>query len=119
MAVPGSPNKRLSHSVFNFYLQFFFKSNYNKQSHFFSGINFFRNILNDVRVINSISNLNKHNKSSSIPCFDFTGLSTKISHEKLIEVVNEISDFCFEKVDRKSLSINMVLYELNITQTTQ
>ena len=40
-------------------------------------------------------------KALSISCFKVSALDTKIPHNKLITVFNELVDFCFKGVDKK------------------
>lgn len=95
--------KPLSKSLRYLMLKLFFGQihNYNKQSFFFSGINFFWTILHNEPVINSINNLNRRSKALSISCFKVSAVDTKIPHNKLIIVFNELVDFCFKGVDKK------------------
>ena len=71
---------------------------HNNQTRFFSGINTFWTILNNRPVIDNIKKLNKRNKANSITCFDFSTLYTNIPHNKLIKVLNELIDFCFNPI---------------------
>ena len=69
---------------------------YNKKCHFFTGVKTFWTIQNNSPVIKSINNLNKRNKALQITSFDFSTLYTKIPHDKLLKVLNELIDFCFK-----------------------
>ena len=44
---------------------------YTKQSFFFSDVNTFWTVLNNQYAIDTMKNLNSHNKPTSITCFDF------------------------------------------------
>ena len=48
------------------------------------------------KVLNNIKKLNSRNGAKTINTFDFSTLYTKIPHEKLLEVLNELIDFCFK-----------------------
>ena len=108
--------KSLSKSITSLFKLFFKQIDHcNKQSRFFSRISSFSTILNIRPVINSINDLHKHNKAPLISCFKFSILYTKISQNKLIKVLNKLTDFCFKGVNKNtSLSINMVQGRLNI-----
>ena len=70
--------------------------NYNNKKHFFSGVKTFWPIQNNVPVINNIKKLNKRHKALSVSSFDFSTLYTNIPHDKLLHVLNELIDFCFQ-----------------------
>ena len=38
--------------------------------------------------------------------FDFSTLYTKIPHEKLIDVLNQLTDFCFQGGDHNKISVS-------------
>ena len=78
---------------------------YNEQCCFFSGVKTFWPILNNVPVLNSIKNLNQRCKASSITCFDFLTLYTKIPHEQLLKVLNDMIDFCFKGGNHQFISV--------------
>ena len=42
-----------------------------------------------------MDNLNAKNKARQISTYDFSTLYTKIPHDKLKQVMNELTDFCF------------------------
>jgi len=52
-------------------------------------------IQNNETVIESLLRLNKRRKGNRISTFDFSTLYTKIPLSKLLDVLNEIIDFCF------------------------
>ena len=55
--------------------------------------------------MNSLNRLNKMGKANCISTFDFSTLYTKIPHEKLLKVMNELTDVCFQGGDREFLSV--------------
>jgi len=79
---------------------------YNDESRFYSGINSFWTILNNKPVIHNINMLNKRSKASSISCFDFSTLYTKIPHNGLLKVMNELIDFCFKGGNKNYIMVN-------------
>ena len=80
--------------------------NYNKKVHFFSGIKPFWVIQDKQPVIKAIRNLNKHKVAKSVMTFDFSTRYTKIPHDKLKDVMNELVDFCFKGCYDSNLLIN-------------
>ena len=79
---------------------------YNNKSYFYSHIKSFWIIQNNEDVINCINKLNRTNSVKSMSTFDFSTLYTKIPHQKLIEVLNELIDFCFKGGSHKMLSVS-------------
>lgn len=71
----------------------------NMQSFFFSSVESFWTILNNQHVIYTTKNLNGRSKATPITCYNFSTPFTKISHGKLIGILNEHIDFCFNSVD--------------------
>ena len=66
-----------------------------------SGVKTFWTIQNNFPVISSIKACqaaNKRNAAKSMPTFDFLTLYTKIPHDRLLHILNEITDFAFKKV---------------------
>ena len=57
-------------------------------------------------MITGIKNLKKRGKGKSTIAFDFTTLYTKIPHWKLLKVLNELNDFCFDEEYNKYISVN-------------
>ena len=69
---------------------------YHTKGKVWSGIKTFWTIQNSYPVISSINKLNKRKAAKSMSTFDFSALYTKIPHDKLLHVLNEITDFAFE-----------------------
>ena len=78
---------------------------YNNKSYFYSHIKSFWVMQNNEDVINCINKLNRTNSVKSMSTFDFSTLYSKIPHQKLIEVLNELIDFCFKGGSHKMYSI--------------
>ena len=57
-------------------------------------------------MLNSINRINSKRRAKSISTFDFSTLYTKIPHDKLIEVMNEMVDFSFQGDSHKVLSVS-------------
>ena len=73
--------------------------NSSKQIFFFSGINSFWAILSNKPATNSINNLSGISKALSISCFEDSKINTKIPHNKLFKIFNELVDFCFKGIE--------------------
>ena len=56
-------------------------------------------------AIKSLRRLNKYGKDGLISTFDFSTLYTNIPHDKLLEVLNSIIDFCFQGTDKKFINV--------------
>ena len=52
-------------------------------------------VKNKDPVIEGLNYLSNKDKAKSIATYDFSTLYTKIPHNKLLSVLNEITDFCF------------------------
>ena len=69
---------------------------FNDKSRVWSGVSGFWVIQNSNSLIERIGKINKHKKAKSVMTFDFVTLYTKIPHNLLINVLNEVIDFCFQ-----------------------
>ena len=88
------PISKMVTSLFKlFYRQI---ENYNKKLSFFSGVNKFWVILNNTPIREAIDKLNSRKCAKSITTFDFSTLYTKIPHDKLIDVLHNLVNFCFK-----------------------
>ena len=67
---------------------------------------YFLDSLNNKEVINRIKNLKKRDKGESIMTYGLSTLYTKIPHSKLLRVLNELIDFCFDGGLHKYISVN-------------
>ena len=102
IAAPNCSIKPLSQTVTKIFKLFYRQiETYNKKSQFFSYVKTFWVIQNNENVIKSINKLNKQNSAKSINTFDFSTLYTKIPHARLLDVLNELVDFCFQGRTRK------------------
>ena len=79
---------------------------YHTKGKVWSGIKTFWTIQNNYPVISSINKLNKHKAAKSMSTSDFSRLYTKISHGKLLYVLNEITDFAFKCGTRDYVTID-------------
>ena len=62
-------------------------------------------VQNNEAVVNSIHRLNKRKKANCLLAFDFSTLYTNIPHSKLINVLNELIDFCFKGWEDKKIVV--------------
>ena len=69
---------------------------YHTKGKVWSGIKTFWTIQNSYPVISTINKLNKRKAAKIMSTFDFSTLYTKIPHDKLLFVLNEITDFAFK-----------------------
>ena len=69
---------------------------YHTKGKVWSGIKTFWTIQNSYPVISSINELNKCKAAKSKSNFDFSMHYTKIPHDRLLYVLNEITDFAFK-----------------------
>ena len=60
---------------------------------------------NKKPVIYAMNRLNKRDKASSVPMFDFSTLYTKLTHNKLLMVLNSLIDFCFDGGENKCITV--------------
>ena len=106
IAAPKCAIKPLSKSITAIFKLFYSQiETYNKKSHFYSGIKTFWVVQNNEPVINSIHRLNSRKKGRCMSTFDFSTLYTKIPHHKLITVLNELVDFCFQGGTKKKIAV--------------
>ena len=76
---------------------------------FFTGINTFWVVQNNkpvIDVMNVMNGLNKQRKATSVSTFDFSMLYTKLPHNKLLMVLNNLIDFCFDGGESKYIIVN-------------
>ena len=107
IAAPNCSIKPLLQTITKIFKLFYRQiENYNAKSQFYSSVKTFWVIQNNENVIKAIQKINKRNSAKSINTFDFSTLYTKIPHEKLLDVLNEIVDFCFQGGTHEKVSIN-------------
>ena len=53
-----------------------------------------------------MNGLNKRRKATSVSTFDFSTLYTKLSHNKLLMVLNSLIDFCFDGGECQYITVN-------------
>ena len=96
IASPKSSIKDLSKAITSVFRLFYKQiENYNDKCRFFTGVNTFWVVQNNKPVIDAMTKLNARNKARSISTFDFSTLYTKLPHDKLLDVLNKLIDFCF------------------------
>ena len=78
---------------------------YHTKGKVWSGIKTFWTIQNSYPVTSSINKLNKRKTTKSMSTFDFPALYTKITHDKLLHVLNEITDFAFKGGTRDYVTV--------------
>ena len=96
IAAPKCSVKPLSKAITSVFQQFYKQvDNYNSKLRYYSSTKSFWVIQNNQPVIERLTALNRRGRAKCISTFDFSTLYTKIPHKKLIFVLNEIIDFCF------------------------
>ena len=106
IAAPKCPIKPLSKSITSIFKLFYSQiETSNKKNHFYSGVETFWIVQNNEPVINSINKLNSRKRGRCMSTFDFSTLYTKIHLLKLISVLNELIDFCFQGGTNKHVAI--------------
>lgn len=63
-------------------------------------------VRNNSQVIDAINELTKCRKENSITTFGFTILYTKLPHSKLLMVLNNLIDFCFDAGETKYIIVS-------------
>ena len=97
IAAPNCSVKPLSKAITKIFKLFYKQiETYNDKSLHYSSIKTFWVIQNNENVIKSIEKLNSRNSAKSIKTYDFSTLYTKIPHQKLLDVLSELVDFCFQ-----------------------
>lgn len=107
IASPKCSIKPLSKAITSAFRLFYRQiENYNYKCRFFTGVNTFWVVQNNRPVIDAMMKLNKRNKAKSISTFDFSTLYTKLPHNKLLDVLHKLIDFCFTGGDHKYITIS-------------
>ena len=106
IAAPKYSIKPLSKSITSILKLFYSQiESYIKKSHFYSDVKIFWIVQNNEHAINSINKLNSRKRGKCMSTFDFSKLYTKIPHQKLISVLNELIGFCFKGGTNKHVAI--------------
>ena len=79
---------------------------YYAKAHFYSGIKSYWIINNRDHVLRAVKKSRERKSAKCVSSFDFSTLYTKIPHDKLVDVLNEIIDFVFRGGTRNKISIN-------------
>ena len=104
IASPKSSVKPLAKVITSAFRLFYRQiENYNTKCRYFSGVNTFWVVQNNKPVVDAMLKLNKRNKAKSISTFDFSTLYTKLPHDKLLNVLFKLIDFCFDGGTHKFL----------------
>ena len=61
---------------------------------------------NNKPVIDAMNGLNKRKKATSVSTFDLSTLYTKLTHNKLLMVLNSLINFCFDGGESKYITDN-------------
>ena len=61
---------------------------------------------NNKPVIDAMNGLNKRKKATSVSTFDLSTLYTKLTHNKLLMVLNSLINFCFDGGESKYVTAN-------------
>ena len=107
IASPKSSIKPLSKAITSAFRLFYKQiENYENKCRFFTGVNTFWVIQNNSPIIDAMKKLNTRNKARSITTFDFSTLYTKLPHDKLLDVLHKLIDFCFNGGGLKYVTIS-------------
>ena len=107
IAAPNCSVKPLSKAITKIFKLFYKQiETYNDKSLHYSSIKTFWVIQNNENVIKSIEKLNSRNSAKSIKTYDFSTLYTKIPHQKLLDVLSELVDFCFQGGTHEQISVS-------------
>ena len=107
VAAPKCSVKPLSKYVTSVFKMFYKQiEHYNDKILFFSGVKSFWCIQNNAPVKKSIHKINSRSKARSVMTFDFSTLYTKIPHNKLLYVLNQLIDFCFKGGDKSYIVVS-------------
>ena len=107
IASPKSSVKPLSKAITSAFRLFYRQiENFNDKQRFYTGVNTFWVIQNNRPVVDAMNKLNARNKAKSISTFDFSTLYTKLPHDKLLDVLNKLIDFCFNGGEHKFIVIS-------------
>ena len=79
---------------------------YYAKAHFYSGIKSYWIINNRDHVLRAVKKSRERKSAKCVSSFDFSTLYTKIPHDKLVDVLNEIIDFVFRGGTRKKIAVN-------------
>ena len=78
---------------------------YYKKAHFYSGIKSYWIVQNRDPVMQAVKKSGIRRSAKSVSSFDFSTLYTKIPHDKLLMVLNEVINFAFQGGTRSKVSI--------------
>lgn len=100
-------SKELSKNVASIFKLFFDQiKHYHDKVRYFSGIKTFWVTQNNQSALKSIAKINIRKAAKSVSTFDFSTLYTNIPHSLLLEVLDEIIEFCFRGCTKDSIEVN-------------
>ena len=106
IASPVCSIKPLSKDITAIFKLFYKKvERYHTKGRLWSGIKKFWTIENSSSLINAISKINIRKSAKRMSTFDFSTLYTKIPHDKLLNVLFEITDFAFKGGTRNYVAV--------------
>ena len=79
---------------------------YHKKDKYFSGVNSFWVVQNNVPVIETLNRLNKHKRAKSVMNYDFSTLYTTLPRDKLTKTLHAVIDFAVKGRTQSKISIN-------------
>ena len=79
---------------------------YHERSQYFSGIKSFWVIESNTNVLHSLNSISKESRAKQLSTFDFSTLYTKIPHNKLLEVLSDIIEFCFKGRSKEPIKVD-------------
>ena len=107
IASPRCSLKPLSKDLTSIFKLFYRKvERYYTKSRIWSGLKQFWVIQNNKPVIDDINKISRRKAAKTVSTFDFSTLYTKIPHNKLISVLNNIIDFAFKGGTRDYISVS-------------
>ena len=109
IASPKCSIKPLSRALTSIFKLFYKQIEaYNLKCQYFSGVKSFWVVQfqNNQPVIEAIEKINRRSSASSISTFDFSTLYTKIPHDKLLFVLNSLTDFCFNGGENNFIEVS-------------
>ena len=113
IASKNCSTKPLSGIISNaFKLIFDSVNSFHNKNRYYSNLNKFWVVQNSLPIIKKLDKINLKNNAKCISTYDFSTLYTKIPHNLLVDVLNEIIDFVFKGSVRNKIgfSINSVYW---------
>ena len=106
IASPACSIKPLSKDITSIFKLFYKKvERYHTKGRLWSGIKQFWTIDNSSSLIGCVNKINLRKSAKRMTTFDFSTLYTKIPHDKLLNVLFEITEFAFRGGTRKYIAV--------------